>query len=285
MVNSYIYMLMQVRKMVYRNAQKKSSQSIPYWFRKKSLHNLTTIITYNQWSPRKQNSLRLPRATKTKRTKRGTDEDYLRSTGSGDLSSKSERNYSNVFQRMGNIRDSSMLHELSRRECASMTDANYADLRFRISVQEPIDGFSIRTISCRRYQRHLWKGKGILTLELRFRRFSNVRLGFFQGTRARVFSSWDGFSGWNWVCCLLYSFFFAYCSCWARPLDKCWDNFLIIIAIIMNLSRIIRVRARASTLFRMAIEIICFWTIYLILSWRGMTWMGSSVTATTTWEK
>ena len=166
-------------------------------------------------------------------------------------SSKSRRDYCYVSQRLWNIGASGMVHKLSRRECASMADADDADLRFWVSVQEPMNCFPIRPVSGGGHIRHLGL-VGILGLG-----FGRLHLGFLQWSRSRSFVGWDGFGNWNWFCNFLCGFYFGL------------NQFLITLGMRFNWGR-------GSGVVRLGFGLSCNWTIQ-------MARMAYCITACPTW--
>lgn len=147
---------------------------------------------------------------------------------------------------MGDIRASSMLHELSRWERASMADTDNTNLWYRISVQEPGNGFPVWAVPGRRYVRHLRKRRSVnLVRSLGFGRLSHLHLGFLRGT-----------------------------GCWITRFCFFFLGMVCIMVIVIVIAMIGFYGFRGSTVLWVALGIICF-----------VTWTASRVAAAaTTWK-
>lgn len=179
-------------------------------------------------------------------------------------STESRRDYGDVFERMRDVGATSVLHELRRRECASMADTDNADLRISVSVQEASDGLPIRTVSSRWDVRHLRKRRRrrcyVSGQGLRPRRFSDVRLGLLQWVRTWIFCGRDGFFQWSWF--------------------KGWFDFFFEFSIVLDMFGLVRT---GDLCFALGVD--WFWTISSVLFRRGMAWVSSGLTAAITLKK
>lgn len=72
---------------------------------------------------------------------------------------KSRGNNGDMPQRMRHISPTGVNDELSRRKGRSVANADYTDLRLWVTIQKPIYGFALRTVTSASHARHLRKRK------------------------------------------------------------------------------------------------------------------------------